>query len=95
MFRLMFRRGAPILLNQGSFHRSERKLCYRGRMTEHLKNLLRGAAGALDIAPERRRYQLDQRGFATDAERLRGDFATVGRGLSKQLKRESANNRTR
>jgi len=64
-------------------------------MVDHLKNLLRGASGVLDIAPEKRRYQLDQRGFATDAERLRGDFATVGRGLSKQLKRESTNNRTR
>lgn len=91
----MFRRYGAILLNQGNFHRPERKPCYRERMTDHLKNLLRGAAGALDISPARRRYQLDQRGFATDAERLRGDFATVGRGLSKQLKRESANNRSR
>lgn len=64
-------------------------------MVDHLKNLLRGASCALNIAPEKRLYQLDKRGFATDAERLRGDFATVGRGLSKQLKRESANNRTR
>lgn len=65
-------------------------------MIDHLKNLLHGAALVLDIAPaERLRYQIDQRGFETDAGRLRGDFATVGRGLSKQLKRESANHRTR
>jgi len=64
-------------------------------MVDHLKNLFRGASSVLDIAPVKRGYQLDRRGFATDAERLRGDFETVGRGLSKQLKRESANNRTR
>lgn len=64
-------------------------------MVDHLKNLLRGASSVLDIAPERRSYQLDKRGFDTDAKRLRSDFAAVGRGLSKQLKRESANYRTR
>ena len=64
-------------------------------MVDHLKNLLRGAFGVFDIALENRAYRLDQRGFATDAERLRGDFASVGRGLSKQLKRESTNHRTR
>lgn len=65
-------------------------------MIDHLKNLLHGASRVLDIAPaDRLRYQLDRRGFATDAGRLRGDFVTVGRGLSKQLKRESTNHRTR
>lgn len=64
-------------------------------MVDHLKNLLRGASSVLDIAPDKRHYQLDRRGFAADAERLRGDFATVGRELSKQLKRESTNYRTR
>jgi hypothetical protein len=64
-------------------------------MVEHLKNLLRGAAGVLDISPEKRRYQIERRGFATDAERLHRDFATVGRDLRKQLKRESANHRKR
>lgn len=64
-------------------------------MVDHLKNLLWGASGVLDIAPRRRRYQSDPRGFVTDADRLRGDFATVGRGLRKQLKRESSDYRTR
>lgn len=64
-------------------------------MVDHLKNLVRGASRVLDIAPERRSYQLDRRGFVTDAKRLRGDFAAVGRGLSKQLKHESTDYRTR
>lgn len=64
-------------------------------MVAHLKNLLRGASNVLDIVPEKRRYQLDRHGFATDASRLRGDFLTIGRGLSKQLQRESTNHSTR
>jgi hypothetical protein len=91
----MFCRNSPILLNKGDRHRSDGKICYRELMVDHLKNLLRGASSVMDIAPGKRSYQLDRRGFAKDAERLRGDFATVGRGLSKQLKRESTNHRTR
>ncbi len=64
-------------------------------MVAHLKNWLQGASKVLDLMPEPRGYQLDQHGFATDAERLRGDFAIVGRGLNEQLKREPTNNRTR
>jgi len=62
---------------------------------EHLLNILRGAACAFDLVPKSRRYHVDNRGFATDAKRLRGDFLAVGRDMRVQLKRESTNYRAR
>lgn len=62
---------------------------------EHLLNILQGAVRALDLVPKARCYHIDGRGFATDAQRLRGDFQSIGRDMRMQLKRESANYRTR
>lgn len=64
-------------------------------MVDHLKNLLEGAARALDIAPARRLYRVDPQGQVTDAARLRGDFLAVGSDLKKQLKREQTDYRAR
>ena len=57
-------------------------------MVDHLKNLLSGAAAALDISPPRREYRVDRRGFVVDAARLHGDFAAVGSDMRKVLKRD-------
>lgn len=65
------------------------------RAMDHLLNLLRGAASAIVLLPKSRNYRVDSHGFDIDAQRLRGDFSVVGRGLRKQLKRESANYRAR
>jgi len=62
---------------------------------EHLLNMLRGAATALELMPKPRHYHIDNRGFATDAKRMRGDFVAISRDMRIQLKRESANYRTR
>jgi len=85
----------PKWLSNGDRHQSDKKIRYRQPMVDHLKNLLRGASSVLSVVPDGRRYQLERRGSATDAERLREDFATVGRGLRKQLRRESADYSTR
>lgn len=62
---------------------------------KHLINILEGAARALDFLPKSRRYIIDSRGFETDAQHLRNDFQSIGRNMRAQLKRESANYRTR
>jgi hypothetical protein len=62
---------------------------------KHLLNLLNGAGNALVLYPERRAYHVDGHGFQTDMHRLRGDFKAVAHDLRVQLKRESANYRTR
>ncbi len=62
---------------------------------KHLINFFSGAGSVLELLPESRRYHVDRQGFSTDARRLRGDFASVARGLRKHLKHESANYRTR
>jgi len=59
-------------------------------MGRFLKNLLKNAAGAMGDSLTPRDYRLDRNGFATDAARLRGDFAAVGRDLRKTLKPSSA-----
>ncbi len=61
-------------------------------MGRFLKNLLKNAAGAMGDSLTPRDYRLDRNGFATDAARLRGDFAAVGRDLRKTLKREQQTN---
>lgn len=61
-------------------------------MGRFLKNLLKSAAGAMGDSLTPRDYHLDRHGFATDAARLRGDFAAVGRDLQKTLKREQQTN---
>lgn len=62
---------------------------------EHLVNILRGAARALELVPATRSYHVENRGGEVDARRLRGDFAALGRGLRAQLKHESTDYRTR
>lgn len=54
-----------------------------------------GVGSVMDIAPPVRMYRLNNAGFAMDAARLRGDFASVGKDMRKQIKREQANYRTR
>jgi hypothetical protein len=83
-YEIIFSRGVPKVVISGRMH-----------TMKHLINLFSGVGSALELLPEARRYQVDRRGFSTDARRLRGDFETVARGLRKQLKRESANYRTR
>jgi hypothetical protein len=53
--------------------------------------ILRDLAGVFDLSP--RHYRLD--GFAADARNLRGDFASIGRDLRKQLQREPPDQRAR
>jgi hypothetical protein len=65
------------------------------RSMEHLLNMLRGYATALELMPKTRRYHVDRHGFATDAQRLRDDFQAIGHDMRAQLKRESINYRTR
>lgn len=62
---------------------------------EHLVNILRGAARALELVPDARAYRVENRGGEVDARRLRGDFAALGRDLRTQLKHESTDYRTR
>ena len=62
---------------------------------KYLMNFLYGVGNVLELFPESRRYNVDRKGFSTDARRLRGDFKTVARGLRKQLKNESADHRSR
>ena len=62
---------------------------------KYLMNFLFGVGNVLELFPESRHYNVDRKGFATDARRLRGDFKTIARGLRKQLKNESTNYRSR
>lgn len=64
-------------------------------MKRHFENFLYGVGSVMDIAPPVRMYRLNNAGFAMDAARLRGDFASVGKDMRKQIKREQANYRTR
>ncbi len=65
-------------------------------MGRFLRNLLRNATDALGDSLSSRTYEINHRGFATDAEKIRGDFSAVGRDMRKTLKREQqANNRAR
>ena len=61
-------------------------------MGRFLRNLLKSAAGAMGDSLSSRAYQLDQRGFESDAANLRGDFAAVGSDMRKALKREQQTN---
>jgi len=73
------------------------KIIISGKMhpMKHLINWFYGAGSVLELFPAPRHYHVDRRGFSTDARRLRGDFEVVARGVRKQLKHESANNRPR
>lgn len=62
---------------------------------DHFLNFLQGAASAIGIAPTRRSYRIERRGFEKDAENLRSDFKTVANGLRQALKHEQTNYRTR
>ena len=61
-----------------------------GGAMKYFINWFYGFGSALDLSPEARRYCVDNRGFRTDARRLRGDFKLVARNLSQQLKNESS-----
>lgn len=68
---------------------------WQNMFMKHLLNWLYGAGSTLELLPESRRYRVNRQGFAADTRHLRGDFEIVARGLRRQLKRESANYRTR
>lgn len=84
----MFLCAVPIMRNQIGCHLSDRKVCYRESMGDHLKNILRGLGEGLTIAPPSRGYRIDSRGFLTDARKLRGDFVSVGGDMRRVLKRD-------
>jgi hypothetical protein len=84
LYELIFSGGVPKVVISGRIH-----------SMKHLINLFSGVGSVLELLPATRQYQVDRRGFSTDARRVRGDFETVARGLRKQLKHESANYRTR
>lgn len=84
LYGIIFSQGVPNVVISGRMY-----------TMKHLINLFLGVGSVVELFPAARRYQVDRRGFSTDARRLRGDFVTVARDLRKQLKHESANYRTR